>query len=128
MKLIFAGINTHLIDYTEVLKAKLNIPLVQWVDGSFISKKEYPNDIDVVTFIPYKTYELESHFLSKLRKTYEKKAIDNYFVAVYPETHQKHSVFMMNRKEWLFLFSGTRRDLYTGLRYTKGFLELSLTL
>jgi hypothetical protein len=24
-----------------------------WIDGSFIAKKQYPNDIDIVLFIPF---------------------------------------------------------------------------
>ncbi len=38
--------------YCYDLQNTLNANFYQYVDGSFISKKEHPNDIDVVSFAP----------------------------------------------------------------------------
>lgn len=44
--------------YTNRLQALLRVKsLVQWVDGSFVTDKPNPGDLDVVTFLPYTAYE-----------------------------------------------------------------------
>lgn len=52
----------------------------QWINGSYISRKARPKDIDVVTFVNYQVYsDCEPHF-RELRLKYPK--VDMYFVRV----------------------------------------------
>ncbi len=94
----------------------------QWVNGSFVTKKTFPNDIDVVTFLDYRNLPLmEEKLSSRLFKT---NTLDCYFVISYPEEHRSHNLYKMDYAEWKFLFSTTRRDLKTGKTGKKGFIQI----
>lgn len=41
--------------YTHDLRLLLDCPFYQWLDGSFISNKHNPGDIDLISFIDYTT-------------------------------------------------------------------------
>src|ERR1700730_1474836 len=44
------------VKYSDDLKALLKVPeLKQWVNGSFVTRKLNPKDIDLVTFIDHAT-------------------------------------------------------------------------
>ncbi|MCX6278592.1 MAG: hypothetical protein NT004_10890 [Bacteroidetes bacterium] len=65
---------SNYIQYSSDLKITCRgIELIQWIDGSFVTKKNIPNDIDVVTFIDYNA----DYDLSKF---------------VYPESIEKYNV------------------------------------
>ena len=40
----------------------------QWIDGSFVSTKSKPNDIDIVTFIDFKIHEKYFKEITNLQK------------------------------------------------------------
>lgn len=45
--------------YTELLRDTLptGAALTQWIDGSFVTGKRNPNDIDLITFVDFALYE-----------------------------------------------------------------------
>ena len=43
--------------YLERFRNKVTGNFVQWLNGSFVTQKENPNDIDLVTFIDYSIFE-----------------------------------------------------------------------
>ncbi len=43
--------------YLDNFRQKVTPNFVQWLDGSFVTLKENPNHIDLVTFIDYKIFE-----------------------------------------------------------------------
>jgi len=93
----------------------------QWIDGSFVSQKENPNDIDVVTFLDYKIFELRgneiiSQFLSF---SLEEKFLDAYIVTQYPDNHPNFKLFENQKREWSKRFSSDR----TG-ENLKGFIKI----
>ncbi len=92
-------------------------PFCQWIDGSFISKQPFPNDIDVVTFVPHYIYEEREDALRALVKKYT--GVDAYFVKDYPADHPNRFVTDFDMTEWLFLFSTDRR------RRNKGFIQIN---
>jgi hypothetical protein len=47
------GLFDNYLRYLEALKAVVEAPFYQWVDGSFVTLKSSPKDIDVLTFIEY---------------------------------------------------------------------------
>ena len=51
------------LSYVEKLKNEINNTFYQWIDGSFVTSKLNPNDIDLVTFLNFEVYE---NNLSKL--------------------------------------------------------------
>lgn len=120
-KAIFQNYLDYLVDFqNEICK-----DFVQWIDGSFVTLKEKPNDIDIVTFLDWKVYDLYEKQLSKFRgiKLHQSQKIDAYFVKVYPEEHKNFSLTEGDTKEWLNNFTNTRRNKQ-GKKFSKGFLEL----
>lgn len=57
---------------------------VQFVNGSFVTRKLNPNDIDLVCFIDYKIYEQKEKLFKELKIAYKALNIDCYFVKTYP--------------------------------------------
>lgn len=80
----------HFLDYNEALKKLISDGFTQWVNGSFVTKKENPRDIDVVTFVNYDLLQdKEQHFRQLRELRFKRRAeIDGYFITVYPDTHR----------------------------------------
>ncbi len=89
----------------------------QWINGSFTSKRLRPGDIDVVTFINFKKYDLLENELRNLKKLFEK--VDCYFVKDYPENHKNHNFTKFDKIEWRHLFSTDRK------KNSKGFIQIN---
>jgi hypothetical protein len=99
----------------EVKQLELG-PFYQWIDGSFISKKPAPKDIDIVSFVQFDAFDANESGLRQLKKMSKK--VDCYWVKVYPEGHSSRFVTQFDKAEWLHLFSTDR------MRNTKGFVQL----
>lgn len=78
-----------------------------WLDGSFITLKKNPRDIDILIFVRSEVLLEKERELTILKKKYQPK-IDSYFIELLPKNHPKYFLFEMNRKEWLFTFSTSR--------------------
>jgi len=111
------------IQYSNDLKKACGgIELTQWVDGSFVTKKNIPNDIDVVTFIDFNISCDLSKFVYP--ESIEKYNVDGYIVIVYPRKHPKIALYMGDWGYWMDRFDKTRRNRARN-RYPKGFLEVT---
>ena len=114
-------------DYSNELSAFLSRPYYQWIDGSFISIKTNPRDIDLVTVIHYQDYEehanaIASRFVgSQARALYQ---VDAYIVADYPKGHRKFAFAHSDKLYWMSLFGKTRVNR-AKRQYDKGFIQLS---
>ncbi|MDO8368921.1 MAG: hypothetical protein Q7T20_19140 [Saprospiraceae bacterium] len=95
----------------------------QWINGSFVTQKTFPKDIDVVTFLNYQNLPFIEEKLSP--NLFKSNTLDCYFVIIYPEEHSLHNLYNMDRAEWNFLFSTTRRNRKTGKMLKKGFVQLN---
>ena len=107
--------------YNTGLKKILVKELRQWVDGSYVTKKEYPNDIDVVTFIDHEDFikfesQLKDFTYPNSKKEYN---IDGYIIVIYPEDSKKSFFYKSDYAYWLQNFS---KDSKTNSN--KGFLEV----
>lgn len=93
----------------------------QWINGSFVTQKENPKDIDIVTFLDYEVYEKRGDaILDKFWSfSLEDEGIDSYIVRDFPENHSKFEKTVRSKKEWTNLYSGTR-----GKFEYKGFLKI----
>jgi hypothetical protein len=92
-----------------------------WVDGSFVTKKENPNDIDVVLLLDFQVYDLKIKQLEKFYSfSLEKEGIDAYIVPVFPEGHHFFEDFERESGLWHRRFTENRQD------GRKGFLKISL--
>lgn len=113
-------------EYSNLLKNELEYSfLLQWIDGSFISKKSEPQDIDIVSFVDYKEIEENSHKLDNFKypASLTNFGVDAYIVLVYPKEHKNYSLYIGDRLYWMDLFDKTKRNR-NGLKNPKGFLEL----
>ncbi|SEJ48142.1 hypothetical protein SAMN05216327_11170 [Dyadobacter sp. SG02] len=107
--------------YMEKLVAIIGTDFHQWIDGSFVTKKLDPGDIDVVTFVDASIYERNEFEIDILRDDYRDHdtRVDEYFVKRYPETHGKYDFYHMDMLQWYNQFT-TSRALKS-----KGFIQLN---
>jgi hypothetical protein len=106
------------LQYLDELKLIVTTPFEQWVDGSFATLKEKPNDIDVVSFVPFDIYLKVEKQLAQLKKTFSP-ILDLYHVCDYSENHRNFVHTQYDRIEWLHLFSRIR-----GQKLNKGFIKI----
>ena len=109
--------------YTDQIRARLpaGAVIVQWVDGSFVTRKRNPKDIDVVTFVDFGIYEQYEPFFDSLRQLryLRETDVDGYFVRVYPVDHPNYRLYDLDRADWNFRFNTPKQ------KGNKGFLELT---
>ncbi len=108
--------------YNDKLQQLIPAGFSQWVDGSFVSRKLNPRDIDFLTFVDYQLYEQHEQAFDELRRYRLDRSlsIDGYFVKVYPDTHQRYNDYQSDLTEWQYQFGTTRKHK------PKGFLELTV--
>lgn len=99
-----------------------------WANGSFVSKKESPNDIDFVFFLDS---ELADKFSDKISRQFthpESKTtyqMDAFLLRDYAETHPNYFFTQSDKAYWFELFSRTRKNR-RGYSDKKGFVELKI--
>lgn len=114
------------LKYNSELKALLkNQKYLQWVDGSFISTKIHPKDIDLVNLIDYKLIDAYKDELQRFinRRGKEEYGIDGYIVRIYPEGHKNYIRTKSDLIYWENWFSKSRMNRRKQ-RFPKGFVEL----
>lgn len=119
--LIWTNFEAFLRELQGILQSSFEI----WLNGSFTTKKENPNDLDLVVFVDFQAYEThEKNLLQFKTLSYRKsQKLDVYFVKKYPENHKFRFVYELDRKEWLFAFSRTNPNKTKSI-HLKGFFEL----
>ena len=90
----------------------------QWIDGSFVTKKTNPRDIDVVSFIETKEFKKNEKELLILSKMFRN--IDCYFVEVFLIDDKKYFITQTDTSYWYHLFQGTRKP-----HIKKGFVQIN---
>jgi hypothetical protein len=112
--------------YCENLKALCgNRPLIQWIDGSYVTQNKNPSDIDLVTLIDYNIIKVKEEELKKFTfpQSMETYQIDAYIIAVHPEDDKLYFVTQSDRSYWIDHFGKTKPNKYRK-RIPKGFLEI----
>ena len=113
--------------YMDELSKVINHDFSQWIDGSFISKKQKPKDIDFITILDYRDYESSRTYLEKEfasfagRKNFK---VDAYIVSSYPKSHKKHIFTRSDLLYWRNLFGKTKVNR-ARKQYEKGFIQLN---
>ena len=114
------------LHYSSELKNFFNgSPLLQWIDGSFVTKKSDPGDIDLVTFIDEElAFNLGTDIDNfKYPSSLELYGVDAYLVKVYNREHKKHPLYIGDRMYWMDKFDKTYRNRI-GQKSPKGFIEI----
>jgi len=110
------------------LKRTFQVPLFQWVDGSFITRKELPGDMDVVTFLPYDTMAKKAvevhHFIKSAKQTY---FVDAVFCPVCKWNHRFYQDSKEKEAYWFNLYTRSRLDVF-GKRHPKGLVKIDFAL
>ena len=115
------------LSYIQKIKDEIDSTFYQWIDGSFVTSKLNPNDIDLVTFINFEFYENNLSKLTDLQGHNLKKEqnLDCYFVKEYPIEHKNYEIITKyDSVEWFHLFSKTRVNR-NGKRYSKGIIQIN---
>jgi len=113
--------------FVDSLKSIIGeVSFYQWIDGSFLNLYSFPNDLDVVTFLPEKTFKAVGKSLNILRYEMQSSLLDLYFVQALPSDHKNFFLYQSDRLYWLHLFSYSKRNLASGKRFEKGFFKLTL--
>ncbi|MCB0649813.1 MAG: hypothetical protein KDC85_00905 [Saprospiraceae bacterium] len=122
-KAIFDSYAKYLIDFQKEVTPNF----VQWIDGSFITNKENPNDIDFVNLIDFDIYEKNEQIIEvKFRKYGAKNnypGVDAYFVKVYSEEHDKSYMTEFDLVYWRNWFTETKKNRMKK-KFPKGFVEI----
>lgn len=116
----------HYKRYTEDFREKVTTNFKQWIDGSFVSNKKNPRDLDLVNLVDYETAEkcdsiIRSEFLKNT--VIENHGIDAYLLIIYPENHKLHSWTKSDLLYWNDWFTRSSMNKHRK-RYPKGYLEI----
>lgn len=98
----------------------------QWVNGSFVTLKDNPNDIDFVTIIEHSIFEkkeqlIEERFrLNGAQKYYN---LDAYTMRNYPDQHPQNAIFKGELAYWTYWFGQTKKNR-AKIKFKKGFVSI----
>lgn len=121
-KEIFDNYYNYSLKLKEICQEK---SLVQWINGSFTTKKENPNDIDLVTFLDYRIINSNRNILKDFvyPRSLELFEVDAYLIESYPNEDKKSILYSSDKFYWIDQFTKTKRNR-RGNRSSKGFLEV----
>lgn len=98
---------------------------IEWIDGSYVTRKEDPNDIDLVSHLNGSELEqlddpARTTLLGLVAGPVSQylHACDSYLVAYYPDGHPARPVYRTAANYWEGVFSSTRNG------NPKGFVEI----
>lgn len=97
----------------------------QWINGSFVTQKENPKDIDLVTFLDYNVFEKRGDkILDKFWAfSLEEQGIDSYLVKTYPPEHFAYKKYLQQKMIWKRRYATSRPDSEDNV-IQKGFLKI----
>ena len=98
------------------LQMILNDEFTVWINGSFVTQKVNPNDIDIVVFLNYQHLASKEISLSSFKEKQE--SIDLYYVKVFPENHENFELARFDYLHWFHFFTANRKNK------KKGFIQL----
>lgn len=101
------------INYLEEFKSAITPNFKQWVNGSFVTNKKNPNDIDFVTLIDHEIAKERYNLL--LEKFINKQALkefnlDAYIVRIFPQDHKEYGKTHSDLLYWEHWFTHSRKN------------------
>ncbi|PSL25660.1 DUF6932 family protein [Dyadobacter jiangsuensis] len=84
-----------------------------WVDGSFVTLKPHPNDIDLICFVDNVFYESNLTTLSSIKAAFSK--LDIYFIKNYPKEHPRYFLTNFDKLDWLHFLTRDRQNRRKGI-------------
>jgi hypothetical protein len=113
------------IKYSSDLKALTGCEIKQWINGSFVTQKINPKDIDLISFLDHETIKKLGTKLDpfKPKISWTTYGVDAYILEVYPPNHQFLNFTTSDIAQWTEWF-GQTRVTRNGIKNKKGFLEI----
>lgn len=106
------------LGYINDFKQMIGTDFFQFINGSFVTRKRTPKDLDLVTFLDYETFETLETELMPFKGFVNYPGIDAYIEKVYPASHPFNIRYQSDYLYWTEFFSKNRE----GQR--KGFLKI----
>ena len=121
---IFEIFEKYLTDFQTTITPDFDM----WIDGSFVTQKSNPQDIDFVSFIDHTIYDekeqlLDNQFRKYGAKNFYGQLIDAYICVVHPSNHEKAIITQSDERYWLNQFSYTKPNRQNK-KYSKGFIKM----
>lgn len=109
----------------EEMRKLIERPFYQWVDGSYITRKKIPNDIDIVSFIQSDIIVKKGRHLLDLKKIAKQRdSIDLHYSPTCKWNHRLHEESKKYKENWLDIFGFSRRDT-SGLKHPKEIIQIN---
>ena len=89
------------------MKIILNDEFTVWINGSFVTQKVNPKDIDIVVFVNYEHLRSKEILLSSFKEKQE--SVDLYYVKVFPENHENFELTRFDYLHWFYFFTSNRK-------------------
>jgi len=121
-----AEIYKRYVVYSNNLKNLLGVNnITQWIDGSFVTMKPNPNDIDLVSFVDGQLLDtLEREVgIFKYPLSLEYFGVDAYIVKTYDRNDRRYALYNGDLHYWMNTFDKAKVSR-TGKAFAKGFLEI----
>jgi len=120
------GIFRNYLRYVDDFRNEITTTFIQWLDGSFLTQKSNPADLDFVTLLDFqisikKEKQLERRFLN--RPAMAEYGLDAYIEQIFPEGHRDYFFTQSDLAYWHSWFSKTKENR-AGRRFPKGYVEI----
>lgn len=115
-------------DYTESFKSKVTDNFIQWINGSFVTNKRNPSDMDFVNLVDFSVVEEKEEVIRKefiRSKALRKYGLDPYLLIIYPKKHKFQIYTESDLAYWNDWFTKGRKNK-RGVRHPKGYIELEI--
>ena len=121
---IFENYSNYIQDFQNEISPNFK----QWINGSFVTNRSNPKDIDLVNLVDFEIVEekydlIKSKFINK--KALKNYKIDAYLVRIYPKGHKDHFKTVSDLLYWEHWFGHTKKNR-AKQRFKKGFIEVSI--
>jgi len=100
------GVFEEYLSFCDTIKSLGISKFYQFIDGSFTTKKMFPKDIDVVSFVDADFFNENTVKLLNLRDNFNR--IDCFFVPVYNPDERNYFITQFGLFEWQQLFNTDR--------------------
>lgn len=100
--------------YAEDFKTQICPNSLHLINGSFVTKKLNPNDIDLVVFIDYQVYELHENNIVKFKRGGLYQCIEAFIEKAYPLGHPFRIRYESDLLYWNDLFTKDRKERKKG--------------
>ena len=119
---LFDNFKAFTTDFSEKISQKFTC----WINGSFVSQKSSPRDIDFVILLDYQIVEekkaiIKSNFLNA--DSLKEYNLDAYIVKIYPEEHDNYKYTKSDLSYWNDWFTKGKKNR-AGVRPPKGYVEI----